>query len=133
MLTVCIDDFVGVSNKLETLPMAFAIRKVFGHEIVLDRPELDAVAHGSHEWIFSLDADERSIPQAREEILLTIRDPHAADAYLVPRRNRFMGRWIRHSGWYPGYRQHQLFARGSSGTRRTPCTKGTCSTELPAP
>jgi uncharacterized protein YjhX (UPF0386 family) len=37
-----IDDFVGVSNKLETLPMAFAIRKAFGHEIVLDWPELDS-------------------------------------------------------------------------------------------
>jgi hypothetical protein len=40
--TVYIDDFVGVSNKLETLPMAFAIRKAFGHEIVLDWPELDS-------------------------------------------------------------------------------------------
>lgn len=36
-----IDDFVGVSNKLETLPMAFAIRKEYGHEIILDWPELD--------------------------------------------------------------------------------------------
>jgi len=42
MPTVYIDDFVGVSNKLETLPMAFAIRKAFGHEIVLDWPELDS-------------------------------------------------------------------------------------------
>ncbi|TNF47143.1 hypothetical protein EP232_03840 [bacterium] len=37
-----IDDFVGISNKLETLPMAFAIRKEHGHEIILDWPELDA-------------------------------------------------------------------------------------------
>lgn len=42
MPTVYIDDFVGVSIKLETLPMAFAIRKAFGHEIVLGWPELDS-------------------------------------------------------------------------------------------
>ncbi len=37
-----IDDFVGISNKLETLPMAFAIRAEHGHEIILDWPELDS-------------------------------------------------------------------------------------------
>jgi len=31
----------------------------------------------------------------------------------VPRRNHFMGRWIRHSGWYPNFRQPQLFRRGA--------------------
>jgi hypothetical protein len=41
-----IDDFVGVSNKLETLPMAFAIRKAYGHEIILDWPELDTFSVG---------------------------------------------------------------------------------------
>src|SRR4029434_1493908 len=36
----------------------------------------------------------------------------AADAYRVPRRNFFFGRWIRHSGWFPDYRQPQLSRRG---------------------
>jgi hypothetical protein len=27
-----IDEFVGISNRLETLPLAFAIRKAFGHD-----------------------------------------------------------------------------------------------------
>ncbi len=84
----------------------------------------DAVAHCSHEWIFSLDADERCTPQAREEILATIRDPDAADAYLVPRRNRFMGRWIRHSGWYPDYRQPQLFRKGKLRYKEDPVHEG---------
>lgn len=65
-----------------------------------------------HEWIFSLDSDERCTPEARDEILREIENPRA-DIYLVPRRNFFMGRWIRHSGWYPNYRQPQLFRRGS--------------------
>lgn len=37
-----IDEFVGISNRLETLPLAFAIREAFGHRIVLDWHELDS-------------------------------------------------------------------------------------------
>jgi hypothetical protein len=37
-----IDEFVGISNRLETLPLAFAIRKAYGHDIVLDWHELDS-------------------------------------------------------------------------------------------
>ncbi len=37
-----IDEFVGVSNRLEVLPLAFAIRQAYGHEIILDWHELDS-------------------------------------------------------------------------------------------
>jgi hypothetical protein len=37
-----INEFVGISNRLETLPLAFAIRKAYGHEIILDWRELDS-------------------------------------------------------------------------------------------
>src|ERR1039457_219180 len=36
------DEFVGISNRLETLPLAFAIRKAYGHDIILDWRELDS-------------------------------------------------------------------------------------------
>jgi glycosyltransferase involved in cell wall biosynthesis len=63
-------------------------------------------------WIFSLDCDERCTREARDEILRIVADPASADAYLVPRRNYLLGRAVRHSGWYPDYRQPQLFRRG---------------------
>jgi glycosyltransferase involved in cell wall biosynthesis len=72
-----------------------------------------AMAACSHDWIFSLDADERCTPEARDEILQTIALPDPADAYYIPRRNFFMGRWIKHSGFYPDYRQPQLFTQGT--------------------
>ena len=72
-----------------------------------------ALAVCTHEWILSLDADERCTPQAQAEILALINSPASADAYWVPRRNYFMGRWIKHSGWYPNFRQPQLFKKGS--------------------
>lgn len=66
----------------------------------------------TYDWIFSLDADERCTPEARDEILACLDNPQA-DAYYIPRRNYFMGRWIRHSGFYPDYRQPQLFKKGA--------------------
>lgn len=66
----------------------------------------------THDWIFSVDADERVTPEVQREIGAIIADASSADAYLVPRRNWFMGRWVRHSGWYPNYRQPQLFRKG---------------------
>jgi glycosyltransferase involved in cell wall biosynthesis len=72
-----------------------------------------AVAACRFEWIFSLDADERCTPEVRDEMLSLIQTDSAHDVYFVPRRNFFMGRWIRHSGFYPDYRQPQLFRKGA--------------------
>jgi glycosyltransferase involved in cell wall biosynthesis len=84
----------------------------------------DAIAHTRNEWIFSLDADERCTPGARDEILGVVSDPGAADAYFIPRRNLFLGRWIRHSGWYPDYRQPQLFRRDALRYKEEPVHEG---------
>lgn len=54
------------------------------------------------EWILSLDADERITPQLRTEIEAAIADP-AADAYEMPRLSTFLGREMRHSGWWPDH------------------------------
>jgi glycosyltransferase involved in cell wall biosynthesis len=66
-----------------------------------------------HEWIFSLDADERCTPEVAAEIRGVMKNKNSLDVYWTPRRNFFMGRWIKHSGWYPNYRQPQLFRKNS--------------------
>ena len=65
------------------------------------------------DWIFSLDSDERCTKELRDEILGLIAGAPAHDVYRVPRRNYMMGRWIRGSGWYPNFRQPQLFRNGA--------------------
>jgi glycosyltransferase involved in cell wall biosynthesis len=72
----------------------------------------EGIRQTTQPWILSLDSDERCTPEARDEILRIVADPASADAYLVPRRNFFLGRPIRHAGWFPDYRQPQLFRRG---------------------
>ena len=87
--------------------------KVYQHEFRgFGRLRNEALTHTSHEWVFSLDTDERATPEVRDEIRRVLKDEPDADAYFVPRRNYFLGRWIRHSGWYPDYRQPQLFRKG---------------------
>ena len=70
-----------------------------------------AITHCSGEWIFSLDSDERCTIEVRDEILKLI-NTSSLEIYYVPRKNFFMGKWIKHSGWYPNYRQPQLFKNG---------------------
>jgi len=71
----------------------------------------DAITTCSHDWIFSLDADERCTEESHQEMMDILQSPQA-DAYFIPRRNWFLGRWVMHSGWYPDYRQPQLFRKG---------------------
>jgi len=78
----------------------------------------------SCKWIFSLDSDERCTAEVRDEILRIAEAPDSADVYFVPRKNFFMGRWIKHSGFYPNYRQPQLFRNGAMHYKPDPVHEG---------
>jgi glycosyltransferase involved in cell wall biosynthesis len=71
-----------------------------------------AAESASHDWVFSLDADERVSEELRAGVLaLRGRGAgEAADGYRVARRSFYMGRWIRGGGWYPDY-QLRLYDR----------------------
>ena len=68
-----------------------------------------AITHATHDWIFSLDTDEQATREIQKEIEHLLAQGPSAHAYFVPRRNYFLGRRIKHCGWYPDYRQPQLF------------------------
>ncbi len=83
-----------------------------------------AIKTCTHEWVFSLDADERCTPEVRDEILDIIHSDRSSGVYFVPRKNFFMGKWIKHSGFYPNYRQPQLFRNGAMRYRPDPVHEG---------
>lgn len=83
-----------------------------------------AVAACRSDWIFSLDADERCTAAVRDEILTLLAGGPASDVYRVPRRSFMMGRWIRGSGWYPNFRQPQLFRKGAMRYTLEPVHEG---------
>lgn len=82
-----------------------------------------AVQACRHEWVFSLDSDERCTPEAAQEVKALVAAA-AHEAYFVPRRNFFLGREIKHSGWYPNYRQPQLFRKSSMRYEASPVHEG---------
>lgn len=53
-------------------------------------------------WILVLDADERVTESLKREILEKIKD-NDIEGYFIPRKNFFLGKWIKHSGWWPDY------------------------------
>ncbi len=56
-----------------------------------------------NEWVLIVDADERVPPALAEEIQDSINRFDGPDGYYVNRKLIFLGRWIRHGGWYPSW------------------------------
>ena len=64
-----------------------------------------AASEASHDWIFSLDADERVTPALAGEVRAVLEAGPACAGYRGPRVSRYLGRWLRSTDWYP---DHQL-------------------------
>jgi glycosyltransferase involved in cell wall biosynthesis len=71
------------------------------------------------DWVLSLDADEAVSPELAASLQKIIAAPPLRTAYALPRRNFFLGRWIRHGGYYPDAKL-RLFPRGQGAFQETP-------------
>jgi glycosyltransferase involved in cell wall biosynthesis len=98
------DEIIVVDS--ESTDATVAIARTFTDHVVV-RPwegyvaqKNAAAALASHDWILSLDADERVTPQLAEDIRQTLANPQCA-AYRMPRVTWHLGRWIRSTDWYP--------------------------------
>jgi len=56
----------------------------------------------SNDWIFWIDADEAITPELKDELLEWKMGTPGHHIYSVPRKAWFLGKWIKHCGWYPG-------------------------------
>lgn len=64
-----------------------------------------AAQQAANDWIFSLDADERVSPELIESILeLKSHSAPEPAGFEMARRTFYLGRWIKHSGWWPEYK-----------------------------
>ncbi len=81
-----------------------------------------ALEKASHEWVLNLDADERISDHLKNEILMfkkksgtgAVEDD--ADGFKINRKTTYLGRWIKHSGWYPDCKL-RLFRKSKSKWR----------------
>ena len=72
-----------------------------------------AIKQCSGDWILSLDADEELSPQLRTQLQFLLPSDPPTDAYFLKRRNLFLGRWIKHGGYYPDPKL-RLFRRSTA-------------------
>jgi len=72
-----------------------------------------AIAHATGDWILSLDADEEVSPELAQEIQALLAGEPSFSAYRIPRLNHFLGRPLRHGGYWPDPKL-RLFRRGAA-------------------
>jgi glycosyltransferase involved in cell wall biosynthesis len=62
-----------------------------------------------HDWVLNIDADEVVSPKLANEIqnalsqLKPATHPISPKGFYFPRKTFYLGRWIRHGGWYPNH------------------------------
>lgn len=69
-----------------------------------------AIPQAKHDWIFLLDADERTTPQLIDEIQYVLKNGTNCSGFWIFRENYFMGKKVRFSGWQ-GDKVIRLFRR----------------------
>jgi glycosyltransferase involved in cell wall biosynthesis len=99
------DELVVVDSWSSDETVAIA-RQYTDHVIARDWPgyvaqKNYAASVASHDWILSLDADERVSPNLADEIKSTLAGEPAYGGYRIPRVTWHLGRWIRTTDWYP--------------------------------
>lgn len=72
-----------------------------------------AIARATCDWVLSLDADEEVSPELAAEIQQLLAGNPAFSAYRIPRLNHFLGRPLRHGGYWPDPKL-RLFRRGAA-------------------
>ena len=60
-----------------------------------------AIDKASMDWVLQLDADEVLEPELAGEIEAALQSDSGIRGFWIPRKNFFLGRWIRHGGFYP--------------------------------
>jgi len=60
-----------------------------------------AINKAAGDWVLQLDADESLEPELADEIKHALSSNPDVQGFWIPRKNFFLGRWIRHGGFYP--------------------------------
>jgi glycosyltransferase involved in cell wall biosynthesis len=69
-----------------------------------------AAGEASHDWILSIDADERATPALADAVKARLTTSPAEAGFRIPRITWYLGRWWRTTDWYPDY-QLRLYDR----------------------
>lgn len=85
--------------------------------------KLFALSMASNTWVLLVDADEEVPPELHREIEGAISAQQNCNGFKIARKSFFLGQWMRHGGWYPGY-QLRLFLKTKASIPRRPVHEG---------
>ncbi len=85
-----------------------------------------AVTQARHDWVLCLDVDERVTPELETSIRAALQT-QAHKAWRMPRRNRFLGRWLTHGEGYPDW-SLRLFHRQHASWSNDPVHEAVITT-----
>ncbi len=92
----------GSTDKTEEICRSYPRVKFFSQPWLGFGPQKNyAVSLATHEWIFSIDADEVVTPDLADEISTMMSSYVECDAFAINRRNVYRNQWIQHGGWWP--------------------------------
>lgn len=92
----------GSTDRTVEICREFTDKVFFNHWTGMKEQKQYAVDKASHTWIFSIDADERATEEIKQFIMRELQNT-ACDGYRFPRQNYFLGKWLKHGGWYPDH------------------------------
>ena len=101
------------------------IARSFGAEVI-ERPwpgfaaqKNFALSQCTGTWVLSLDADEELSAELGRELQARLATDPPVDAFRLKRRNLFLGRWMKHGGFYPDAKL-RLFRRSTADSAARP-------------
>lgn len=103
----------GSTDRTLEICAAHGARVIQGEWLGFGPTKAAAAAEARNRWVLSIDSDEEVTPELRDAVAALPDDPPEA-AFRVNRISRFLGRWIRHCGWFPD-RIVRLFDRERAG------------------
>ena len=92
----------GSSDGTPEVAARYGARVLTTEWLGFGRQKQFAVTQAAHDWVLCLDADERVSPELAASLVRAL-DAPTTRAYLMARRNRFLGRWLRHGEGYPDW------------------------------
>jgi glycosyltransferase involved in cell wall biosynthesis len=92
----------GSSDGTAELAARYGARVVQKEWMGFGRQKQFAVEQAAHDWVLCLDADERVSPELAASLVRALQAP-VSPVYRMARRNRFLGRWLRHGEGYPDW------------------------------
>lgn len=103
----CIDEIIVLVDKTSTdktleIVRSFKVRYETVEWMGYAKTKQYAVSLATNDWILWIDSDEALTAGLCNELKKFKEEKPQFVAYSVPRKAYFLGKWIKHSGWYPG-------------------------------